>query len=182
MSLWLRALGIAGYRVVLAAYDLHVTQKLRYEIDLSGSGRADAADHMRVRPISRDDLDDLARLMLDAYVGTIDYEGETFDDAIEEVRGFLESEASLPGRSFVVDDKGRIVSGVLVSMVEGVPFIGYVMTIPSHENQGLARLVVGVALDRLADDGHESAVLYITDGNVASEALFRSVGAVQVDE
>lgn len=120
--------------------------------------------------------------MLDAYEGTIDYEGETFDDAIEEVRGFLESESSLLGRSFVLEDRGRIVSGVLVSMVESVPFIGYVMTIPSYKNQGLARRVVGVALDRLADDGHNSVALYITDGNVASEALFRSVGAIQVDE
>ena len=175
-------LDIAGSRTVVATYDLHVTQKLRYEIDLSRFGRADAADHLGARPISRDDVDDLAELMLDAYVGTIDYEGETLDDAIEEVRGFLDSESSLPGRSFVVEDEARIVSGVLVSMVEGVPFIGYVMTIPSHKNQGLARLVVGIALDRLAYDGHESAALYITDGNVASEALFRSVGAVQVDE
>ena len=118
--------------------------------------------------------------MLDAYEGTIDYEGETLDDAIGEVRGFLESESALLDRSYVVEDEGKVVSGVLVSMVEGVPFIGYVMTVPSHKNQGLARLVVGVALNHLAADGHESAALYITEGNAASEALFRSVGAVRV--
>lgn len=117
--------------------------------------------------------------MLDAYFGTIDYDGETLDEALEEVRAFLDSQSSLLDRSFVVVDHGRIVSGVLVSRVEGKPFIGYVMTVPSHKNQGLARMVTSVAMDCLAEDGYTEADLYITEGNIASEALFRSVGAVR---
>ncbi|MCP4306387.1 MAG: hypothetical protein GY788_16285, partial [bacterium] len=38
---------------------------------------------------------ELADLMLDAYVGTIDYEGETPEQAVEEVGGYLEAEAYL---------------------------------------------------------------------------------------
>lgn len=118
--------------------------------------------------------------MLDAYVGTIDYEEENLDDAIEEVRSFLDDDDSLLARSYLVEDEGEILSAILVSMSQGRPFIGYVMTLPSHKEQGLARHVVTQAIKRLADDGHERVVFYITEGNTPSENLFRSVGAVHV--
>lgn len=139
------------------------------------------SEGVHIRTVVPADLAGLSRLMLDAYVGTIDYEDETIDDALEEVRAFLEDDGSLLDRSYIVEDEGKIVSSVLVSMSQGLPFIGYVMTIPSHKKQGLARLLVTHALSELCDDGHERVVLYITDGNIPSETLFRSVGAVQVE-
>jgi predicted GNAT family acetyltransferase len=158
-----------------------VPEKLRYEIDLSNPVPIPASPvGLRIRTVSPPDLARLARLMLDAYVGTIDFEDEDLDDAMEEVRSFLDDDASLLDRSYLVEDDGQIVSAVLVSMAQGRPFIGYVMTLPSHKKQGLARLGVTHVLKRLADDGHESVVLYITEGNTPSEGLFRSVGAVQV--
>lgn len=158
-----------------------VPEKLRYEVDLTKpvSGPAPPGG-VRIRTVTPADLARLAMLMLDAYVGTIDYEGEDLDDAIEEVRSFLDDDASLLDRSYLVEDDGEVVSAVLVSMSQGRPFIGYVMTLPSHKNQGLGRLGVGQVLKRLADDGHESIALYITEGNTPSERLFRSVGAVHV--
>lgn len=158
-----------------------VPHKLRYEIDLSDPTPVAASQDLQVRAISRDDLEGLARLMLDAYVGTIDYEDESLEDAIEEVRSFLDDDKTLLDRSYLVEEDGTIASAVLVSLSEGRPFIGYVMTLPSHKNQGLARLVTTTALQRLARDGHETVVLYITQGNAPSEALFRSVGAVQIE-
>lgn len=119
--------------------------------------------------------------MLDAYVGTIDYEDETLEDAMGEVTSFLDDDRALLDRSYLVEDDGMIASAVLVSLSEGRPFIGYVMTRASHKNHGLARLVTTTALERLAGDGHETVILYITEGNTPSEALFRSVGAVQAE-
>jgi RimJ/RimL family protein N-acetyltransferase len=158
-----------------------VPQKLRYEIDLSGLTPVVASHDLRVRTISRDDLEGLAGLMLDAYVGTIDYEDESLEDAIEEVRSFIDDGDSLLDRSYLVEDNGTIASAVLVSVYDDKPFIGYVMTLASHKSRGLARLVTTTALERLADDGHDTVVLYITEGNTPSEALFRSIGAVQVE-
>jgi RimJ/RimL family protein N-acetyltransferase len=135
----------------------------------------------RVRSISRDDLEGLAGLMLDAYVGTIDYEDESLEDAIEEVRSFIDDGNSLLDRSYIVEDDGTIASAVLVSVYDDKPFIGYVMTLAAHKSRGLARLVTTTALERLGHDGHDKVVLYITEGNTPSEALFRSIGAVQVE-
>lgn len=158
-----------------------MAEKLRYEIDLSNRIPTSASDvGLQVRTVAPGDLVGLARLMLDAYVGTVDYDDENLDDAEQEVQSFLKDGDSLLDRSYVVEDEGKILSAVLVSMSHGRPFIGYVMTIPQYKKQGLARHVVTQALERLADDGHEGIVLYITEGNTASENLFRSVGAVQV--
>lgn len=118
--------------------------------------------------------------MLDAYVGTIDYEGEDLDDAMAEVRSFLDDPDSMLDRSLVVEDQGQIVSAILVSMSGGQPFIGYVMTVPSHKRHGLARLLVTHAMKRLAADGHKRVALYITNGNTPSEDLFRNLGAIHV--
>lgn len=157
-----------------------MSEKLRYEIDLSNSVPTAESNGLQIRTVSPADLAGLAGLMLAAYVGTIDYEDENLDDATEEVRSFLDDDDSLLDRSYIVEDHREIVSAVLVSMSQGRPFIGYVMTVPSHKKQGLARLAITHSLQRLADDGHERVVLYITDGNTPSENLFRSVGAVQV--
>ena len=152
-------------------------ERIRYEIDLSQPPDLDVPDCLTSRQVTPGDLHGLARLMLDAYIGTIDYEDETLDDAIDEVRGFLENEAAMLDNSFVVEDRGSIVSGILVSMVDDAPFIGYVMTDPAHKRQGLGRAVTSTALRRLAEDGHQKVVFYITEGNIASETLFRSLGA-----
>lgn len=170
-----------GHRGTLTNTLPPVPQKLRYEIDLSGLAPVANPDDIQVRSISRDDLEDLARLMLDAYVGTTDYEGESLEDAIDEVRSFLDDDLALLDRSYLVENDGTIASAVLVSLPEGRPFIGYVMTRASHKNRGLARLVTTTVLEHLAGDGHESVILYITEGNTPSEALFHSVGAVQIE-
>lgn len=155
--------------------------KLRYEIDLSRPV-PDAASHvgLQARAAAPADLAGLATLMLDAYVGTIDYDDEDLDDAMEEVRSFIQDDDSLLDRSYIVEEDGEIISAVLVSMSQDRPFIGYVMTLPSHKRRGLARFVITHAMERLADDGHEAVVLYITDGNTPSENLFLSLGAVHV--
>jgi hypothetical protein len=119
--------------------------------------------------------------MLDSYMGTIDYEGETLEDAVSEVGGYFDSSALLE-HSFVATIGGRVVSAVLVSLDSSQPFIAYVMTTPSQKNRRLARLVTATAMNSLAGAGHDEAHLYITEGNVESEALFSALGAVRVED
>jgi len=159
-----------------------MARKLRYSLDLEGRTLTTAPDGWSVRSLSDEDVNGLARLMLDAYVGTIDYDDETPEDAIEEVRQFFANDAAVPDRSFAVIEDGQIISGILVSLVDGMPFISYVMTLPTHKETGLGRLVTEIALGHLAADGYDRVTLYITEGNVASEALFRSIGAVLIED
>ncbi len=151
--------------------------KRRYEIDLTTPVVVGGVEGASVRPIAHDDLDSLARLMIDAYVGTIDYEDEDYDDAVEEVRGYLDGDPLLEN-SYLAEVAGEVASAVLVELVDGAPFIGYVMTVTACKGSGLARLVTTTAMSSLASDGYSKVAFYITVGNKPSEALFKSVGAI----
>lgn len=153
----------------------------RYLIDLDGwiiSG----TDPVRgeIRSPSLDDADGLAQLMLDAYVGTIDYDGENLGDARIEIEEYFEAEPILDC-SRVVEIGGELAAATLVSFWEGAPLIAYVMTSSLRKGQGLARLVLVSALDCLARTSDRQVNAFITEGNTASERLFASLGAVPLD-
>lgn len=154
--------------------------KIRYEIDLNRRpvDRPDIDE--RVRAITSEDAAQLASLMLDAYMDTIDYEGEDLEDAIAEVGSYFEDQNPLLTVSRVVVEHGQIVSGVLLSETEDGPFINYVMTRATHKGRGLGVLVTSHALAALTEVGHTKVVFYITAGNEPSERLFRSLGAEAV--
>lgn len=64
--------------------------KIRYEIGLSKDRPGfKTRDVVEIRRIAVTDRDQLAELMLDAYIGTIDYEGEALVEAIDEVDSWL---------------------------------------------------------------------------------------------
>lgn len=154
--------------------------KVRYEIDLTQLRPVDLPIE-KIRNVGPDDLDVLAHLMLDAYRGTIDYDDETYEDAVAEVRSFFE-DAPAPELSYVAEVDGNVVSAVLVSIFDHDPFIGYVMTDPAHKGTHIGRRLVHHALSGAKSVGHRRCVFYITAGNHASETLFASLGAVAVAE
>lgn len=154
--------------------------KVRYEIDLAAL-RPVGPVAGEVRNVRPDDLDNLAQLMLDAYRGTIDYDDETYEDAVTEVRSFFENSPAL-GLSYVVELDGKFVSAVLVAVSDGDPFIGYAMTHPDHKGAHVGRRLVHHALSSAKEAGYTRVVFYITAGNHPSEALFASLGAVAIAE
>ncbi len=152
--------------------------KIRYVISLRDSIEINAVQGAEIRLLSRSDVDSLADLMMGAYVGTIDYEGESLSEAVDEVESWFDG-APLLRHSYgvVVDDV--LVSAVMLSSVDDAPFIGYVMTRAGAKQQGLGKYVTAVALAGLGDAGEGQVVFYITEGNTASENLFLALGAVQ---
>ena len=79
----------------------------------------------------------------------------------------------------VVNDEGlRGVS--LVAMVDDMPYIDLVAVAASAKQEGLGRALVERSLAGIAADGWTEAGAAITDGNVASEALFAGLGARRV--
>ncbi|MGI9667330.1 MAG: GNAT family N-acetyltransferase [Acidimicrobiia bacterium] len=151
-------------------------QKVRYDIDLATyEGASDSAD-IESRTIVPSDREALAHLMLDAYVGTIDYEGETITEAFDAVDEWFAG-SSLLSHSFVAATDARPVSAVLAMWIDDAPLIGIVMTHPDYKNVGYGRAVTHRALKSMASEGHDRVVLYITDGNTPSERMFSALGA-----
>jgi len=160
----------------------------RYAIDLLARKGEDGAraiqtegeDRARIwvlRTIKPDDAGALARLMLEAYRGTIDSEDETLDDAIAEIDSYFDANPMLDS-SFLIERDGNLVSAVLVSLIDEGPFVSYVITVPAHKNKGFGGRVTAAALDSLGARGHDEVAFYITVGNTPSEALFTRLGAV----
>ena len=90
------------------------------------------------------DLDPLAELLLAAYRGTLDDEGETIVEAVAEVQSFFEGR--LGGRadlgcSRIELDGDRPVSACLVTWweEEEAPLIAHVVTHPEWQRRGLWR-------------------------------------------
>lgn len=127
------------------------------------------------------DTDDLTELMLDAYRGTVDYDDESLEDARVEMSDYFDG-SPLLDHSFVATVDGTIVGAILLSEWRGKPLIGYVMTRPEYKNQGLGSLLLRASLRALRGEGKERVHAFITEGNTASEALFRGAGAVRVTD
>lgn len=128
-----------------------------------------------VRAATAEDHLELADLMMDAYLGTIDYEGETPEQAVEEVGGYLES-ASYLEVSRVAVFEGTIRCAVMMSRIAGVPLVGFVMTRAAVKGQGVASALLDIATDAVWVAGAEEIRAFITEGNLPSEAIFLSAG------
>jgi len=161
-------------------------RKFGYALDLSSrafaagtpSGETDGG--VLIRPVAADDAEALAELVLEGYLDTIDFEGEEIDEARSAVTAFFADEPLLDA-SMIAFVEGTAASAVLVVSLDGAPFISMVVAHPAHKRKGLATEVVTAACRQLAADGETEVTFAITDGNVASEALFAGLGAVRLE-
>lgn len=159
-------------------------EKNAYVLDLSAPQFAaaphtsDSGSDVIIRPIVPADAEALAELLLEAYRGTIDYEGEEIDEAREAIAEYFSDAPRLDSSMIAVVD-GTAASAVLVMSLDGGPFISYVISHPGHKRTGLANRVVTAACRRLVEAGEDEVRFFITDGNIASEALFAGLGAVR---
>ncbi|HYN31589.1 MAG TPA: GNAT family N-acetyltransferase [Ilumatobacteraceae bacterium] len=131
------------------------------------------ASQVARRPLDAD-RDALARVMLDAYRGTIDDEGEGIDDAIAAVDHSLAM--AVREHSFVLSEGAAVSAFSFVVVVNDLHYIDPIVVAPERKGQGLGRDMVAQCLRSLADAGVSEVGATITDGNVASERLFMGLG------
>jgi GNAT superfamily N-acetyltransferase len=120
------------------------------------------------------DRDVLAALMLDAYRGTIDDEGEDFEDALVAVDRCMTG--WVPEHSFVVTEDGRVVAMAFITLGDGVHYVDPIVVAPDRQRTGLGRDAVSILLESLVTAGISEVGATITDGNTASERLFLGLG------
>ena len=135
-------------------------------------------DLPEVTTLADHDRDGLAQLMLDAYRGSDDDEGETFDEAAEVVDFYLRT--CLREHSFVLKEQATPIAMSLVLEFNGVHYIDPVAVTATHKRDGVGRRLVQASLASLATAGVTEVGATITDGNVPSERLFARLGAERV--
>ena len=131
-----------------------------------------------VRAVAATDRDALARLVLDAYRGTVDDEGETLDDALDAADLWLR--LALAPHSLVLEEHGQMIAASFVVTVDDRAYIDPVVVAASAKRRGLGAAIVSTSIRSLHDVGVVEVGATITDGNVASERLFASLGFVRV--
>lgn len=146
--------------------------------------RTGACVGLKVRNPTLEQAEPLGALLLDAYRGTPDDEGETAADAVAEVKGYFAGKhgRAMPEASTVAWRGQEPVALCFVAwwQARDVPFIAFIGTRADSKGSGIARLLLGESLRRLSRAGHAECRAVITDGNAPSEALFKGRGFIPV--
>lgn len=119
----------------------------------------------------------LAALMLDAYRGTLDDEGETIEEALEEIRATLAGQYGpvIAEASGAVSEDGELASALIATLLKGAPFVAYVFTRPVSQGRGHATALLHRAAAAARTLGHPHIDLTVTVGS-QGERLYERLG------
>jgi len=165
-----------------------MTNRNEYFLKLAEFPHTDGPLHdavLQIRSVQTADAPALAELMVDAYRGTIDYDGETLDDALAEVSAFLAGQRGGPPwlmMSYVALADAHVVGACLTGewRERQLPIIAYLMTSSNWKKHGLGRQLLYRVLKALSENGYPEVRAVITEGNEPSENLFLQVGFQRV--
>ena len=152
--------------------------RFEYVFDLGNVNHSTALDlftEATWRNPSIADKQILAELMLDAYMGTIDYDDETIDDATREVESYFSHKDSywlnFSWLAFIEND---LACASLVGFWEdrNSPIISYVMTSSQWKGKRFATTGVLRSIQSLAEKNYDKVYAVITEGNIPSEKVF----------
>jgi GNAT superfamily N-acetyltransferase len=140
------------------------------------------------RAVSNADAPALADLMLDAYRGTVDYNGETLEDARSEIDRTM---AGAYGRflsdcSFVAANTGVLQSACLITLLnedspDVVPLLAFSVTRPAAQRRGLASGLIRRSAGVLRATGLTRLVLAVTAANLPARRVYDRLGFVPAD-
>ena len=121
-------------------------------------------------------MEALAELTLDAYRGTIDYQGEDLQAARNDVQAYLDGEPKAPllDCSWTCWAGETLVSACLIRWWDAldVPLVADIMTRADWKRRGLATALLRRTLHSLSARGYGEVCAHITEGNTASERVF----------
>lgn len=138
-------------------------------------------DHLFVaRNLTLSDYQSLGILMLKAYQGTIDYDGESLEDSIDEMKGTLQGKyGNLVGpASYLIEKNGESIAAVIFTTneKEKVPLLTFAMTHPVFKNKGMSKYLIRKGLNSLLDLGYKECFLVVTEGNHPAQSMYEKMG------
>ena len=139
------------------------------------------AQYLPPRPLTTIDgwtADQLAPLLLDAYRGSADDDGEDLEGATGEVERTMTGVYGplLTEASFVAVDGDRPVGAVLVTLWEERPLVAHVVVDPTVRRTGLGTELMNAAAAALAASDRTDLDLFVTEANEPAVRLYRSLG------
>ncbi|MBO8155439.1 MAG: GNAT family N-acetyltransferase [Bacillaceae bacterium] len=134
------------------------------------------------KTITPDDYEKLGHLMFHGYKDTIDYEGESLEEFVYEMRQTLNGKYGpfLSDCSFLIEDRNQAVSAVIVSLFKGAPFVTYTVTHPRYLNRGYSTFLLKRSINALIANGYQTLFLMVTKGNDSAQHVYQKLGFVEV--
>ena len=131
-----------------------------------------------VRTFESGDVLALGGLMYRAYLDTVDYEGETPEQATAEIHETIQGAygAFIPTCSKVVARAGSVLSATLITRFQNRPFVAFTFTDPGFSRQGLARACMQAAMSELFGQGERELRLVVTLANTPAVRLYTRLG------
>ena len=141
----------------------------------------EAPPEPRHRAVERSDAAALGELMLAAYRGTVDDEGETLEDAVAEVEGVLDGSYGpfSADASFVVEGDGDLLVGASLVAIwdwESRPLLLYLVVRPEAKRRGVGTALLIATGNALSAAGHPELDLFVTEANAPAVGLYRKLG------
>jgi predicted N-acetyltransferase YhbS len=156
----------------------------------------DLASALNTKPVSEYDLvsppftaitsvhwDTLGALLHAAFVGTIDYDGESLEDAKQEINEAMSGKYGevINGASRIAtDETGTAIAAVIFvrevsrsDASESHPLLAFTMTHPNHQGKGLGSQLISYGLQSLHSHGCATCELVVTIGNSAQRIYER---------
>lgn len=135
------------------------------------------------RTVTQHDVALIGGLMLEAYRGTIDYEGETLEEAQAQIQREIDGKYGplLHNNSFVCEIDGVARGAIMISCWHGVPLVTDIMVHPSMKNQGLGTFLLQRSINALWEHGEAELCLYVTDGNANAQHVYTKLGFKTVE-
>lgn len=133
------------------------------------------------RRIKESDLEHIAHIMLDAYMDTVDYEGESYEDAYGELKNVVNDGYGkyIENASFLIEQEGEAASAILINLFREQPLITYIFTAKKYSNQGHASTLIKSSIKALQEMGYKEVILYVTEENTNAVALYRKLGFIE---
>ena len=149
--------------------------KLHLMLDLDdASGEEDG----EVVPLMEPKTKEIGVAFLDAYLDTVDYEGEGIEQAVAEVKDLFAGAYGklLPEVSGCLLQDGSVVSALFAAESGTGVFIPYVITAKEYSGRGYATRLIKRAILQAKKAGYRFMDLYVTKGNDRAEAIYRRLG------
>lgn len=124
------------------------------------------------------DAEAFGALLLDAYHGTADYEGEDLAASIEAARSFMSGEDFTPlwDACFAQMDDERMMAVSFVADFEDMPLLVVTATEKAVKRTGLASQLIELSLDALHHMGKPTLRLWVTCSNTPAVKAYRKLG------
>lgn len=136
--------------------------------------------YSEVKVIAKDSSTELGQVMYEAYKGTIDYDDETVEQAIDEMRGTLNGKYGklIKDASVYIENNGAIASAIIYCFFEeeSMPLLTFSMTRASEKGKGHAKRLIKESLMRLKELGYSLCCLYVTKGNEPAISIYKTIG------